>query len=182
MVIELKTLYIKRGQESNSILFFIFANLSQKFSTMWSAMNQLRCNTWAVSENMRLIIVESLIALQRFGDLFGPKFNTFFLIAGFGNFVVVCGFHLWFFFDSLSKLRHCESMVVWWINDQDTRYFEGLVIGSLYISLFDPGINVGNAISSVIILKGLMKVVTRVEIVTLLLRCWVHVPTEFWID
>jgi len=70
-------------------------------------------------------------------------------------------------------------MVVRWINDQDTRYFEGLVIGSLYIRLFVPGIIVGNAISSVISLKGLMKVVIRVEIVTLLLRCWVHVPTEF---
>jgi hypothetical protein len=70
-------------------------------------------------------------------------------------------------------------MVVWWINDQDTRYFEGLIIGSLYISLFVPRIIVGNAISSVISLKGLMKVVTRVEIVTLLLKCWVHVSMEF---
>jgi len=73
-------------------------------------------------------------------------------------------------------------MVVSSINDQDTKYFEGLVIGSLYISLFVPRIIIGNAISSVISLKGLMKVVTRVEIVTLLRRCWVHVPMEFGLN
>jgi len=145
----------------------------------------VECNEWIKVQYLsyfwkyEIDYSESIITLQRFGDLFGLKFNTFFLIRGFGNFVVVCGFHLWFFFNSLSKLRYCESMVVWWINDQDTWYFEGLVIGSLYISLFVPGIIVGNAISSVISLKGLMKVVIRFEIVNLLLRCWVHVPTEF---